>query len=659
MFGALQPYTGGKVGLTIALISLLVLLAVTLIRISLVNELPDQGFFAKYTEIAGEILAGHTPHERLGDLSMGYLWLVVLCLGPLGLDVVTLRAAQIISLSLAAAFCGAAAWRRWGLAAGVAATAVLLVSRAALVNATEVEPETLILVLSSIGLSLIVTSDRPGVRAVAGVALGLAVVTRPSVLLPVVLMIVGLWWRAQPQRRLLALLPLMLGIALPVLTTRLAMTWTSGVPSTPMNPGTVLSEGWNPMATGYLGEAPAVVKDIEHNLGLPDGLHVAYRVVAARATGRPMSPQTANTFWAGRALAFVRHEPAAALKLGLRKAILALHSYDAWDLKTLQRKTENLAGGPFIPFGVLAALATLGLIFTWRHPWTPALGLWVGGCWLVMILFYVTARQRNVLLPAVALLIGLAVKGVVSAWRSDRRRIVGLALTAALLSAVLLSLEGTAQTEDRHGWRLLDAQEVAAIEAQTAPRKEDVATWLARGATFLDRSALDTADPWVVDQEIRKQLAHPQQPQRYFDLALVMIEIGRLADAEQLLQSLETQGYQPRRGARWCSSTAYHMARCRLMRGDIPEAHSLIQRAHRQAPGDPRALALQAVLSELTGNSVEFEVSRKALNVLFDPFTADQALAQAYRDSGQPSAAVPLLAEIRDTLPEWTGQPQR
>ncbi len=95
------------------------------------------------------------------------------------------------------------------------------------------------------------------------------------------------------------------------------------------------------------------------------------------------------------------------------------------------------------------------------------------------------------------------------------------------------------------------------------------------------------------------------------------------------------------------------------MRGDIPEAHSLIQRAHRQAPGDPRALALQAVLSELTGNSVEFEVSRKALNVLFDPFTADQALAQAYRDSGQPSAAVPLLAEIRDTLPEWTGQPQR
>jgi len=644
---------------TKVLISLLVLLAVTLIRISLVNDLPDQGFFAKYTEIAGEILAGNTPHDRLGDLSTAYLWLVVWCLGPLGIDVVALRTAQIIGVSLAAAICGAAAWRRWGLPAGIAATAVLLVSRAALVNATEIEPETLILVLSSIGLSLVVASDRSGIRAISGIALGLAVVTRPSVLLPVVLMIVGLGWKAQPQRRRLVILPLILGIALPVLATRLAITWTSGMPSTPMNPGTVLSEGWNPLATGYLGEAPVVVKDIEHSLGLPDGLHVAYRVVAARATGRPRSSPTSNAFWGGRALAFVRHEPAAALKLGIRKAVLALHSYDAWDLKTLQRKSENLAGGPFIPFGLLVALATLGLIFTWRQPWTPALGLWVAGSWLVMVLFYVTARQRNVLLPAVALLIGLAINGVVSAWRSDRRRMVGLSLTAALLSGVLLSMEGTAQTEDRHGWRLLEAQEAAANEARTAQREEDVATWWARGATFLDLSALAAADPSAVDEEIRKQLAQPQPPQRYFDLALVMIEIGRPADAEHLLQSLETQGYQPRRGARWCSSTAYHMARCRLMRGDIPATHSLIQRAHRQAPGDPQILALQAVLWELAGNSVEFEVSRRALNALFDPFTADQALAQAYRDSGQPSAAAPLLARVRNTLPEWTARPRR
>ncbi len=643
----------------LALIAVLVLAGITWIRISSVNQLPDQGFFAKYTEIASEILAGHTPLDRLGDLSTGYLWVVVLCLGPLGLDNVALRTAQIIGVSLAAALCGATAWRRWGLGAGLGAAVVLLASRAALVNATEIEPETLILVLTSAGLSLIVASDRPSLRAVSGLVLGLAVVTRPSVLLPVILAIVGLGWRARPRGRLLAVLPLILGVAVPVLATRLAITGLTGAPPTPMNPGTVLSEGWNPLATGYLGEAPVVVKDVEHTLGLPDGLHVAYRLVAARATGRQVSPQTANAYWAERALAFVRHEPAAALKLGLRKAGLALHSYDAWDLKTLQRKAENLGRGPFIPFGLLAALAALGLIFGWRHPWTPALGLWVVGSWSVMILFYVTARQRNVLLPAVALLAGVAINGLVFAWRSDRRRIVGIALTAAILSGVLLSVEGIAQREDRHSWRLLEAQEATARARKTALREDDVIIWLARGALFLDPSGLRTADPRIIDREIRGQLAETQPPQRLFDLALVMIEIGRHADAERLLLSLEADGYRPRRGGRWCSSPAYHLIRCRLIASDFSGAQPLIERALLQAPGDPRILALHAVLSDLAGNSVEGKIARGGLIAMFDPFTGNRALAQAYSDTGQSSAAAPILAEIQDTLPEWTAMPRR
>lgn len=625
--------TRTKIRVTV-LIALLILVVITLVRISSVNHLPDQGIFAKYTEIAQEILSGHTPYDRLGDLSTGYLWVVVLCLGPLGIDGVALRTAQIIGVSLAAAICGAATWRQWGLPAGVGATAVLLGSRAALVNATEIEPETLILVLTSIGLGLIVTSDRPWFRAAAGFALGLAVVTRPSVLAPVILAIVGLGWKTQRQQRLLVVLPLILGVAIPVLATRMAITWTIGAPPTPMNPGTVLFEGWNPMATGYLGEAPEVVKDVEHTLGLPDGLHVAYREVAARATDRPISPQTANAYWAERALAFVRHEPGAAVRLALRKAVLSLHSYDAWDLKTLQRKSENLSNGPFLPFGMLAALAVLGLIFGWRCPSTPLLGLWVVGGWSVMALFYVTARQRNVLVPAIALLAGVAINGIVTVWRSGRRRTVGIALAAGFFSSVLLSLEGTPQREDRHGWRLLEAQEAAAHEAKTAQRKNDAITWLARGATFLDPSALRTADPRVIEGEIRIQLAKTQPPQRYFDLALVMIEIGRFHGAERLLQSLEAGGYRPRRGARWCSSTAYHLARCRIMASDFSGARSLMPRALRQAPGDPRILGLQVVLSELAGASIESDASRRALTAMFDPFTANRALAQAYSDLG-------------------------
>jgi len=165
------------------------------------------------------------------------------------------------------------------------------------------------------------------------------------------------------------------------------------------------------------------------------------------------------------------------------------------------------------------------------------------------------------------------------------------------------------------------------------------------------------ADPRIIDPEIRGQLAEIQPHQRLFDLALVMIKIGRYADAERLLRSLESEGYRPRRGARWCSSTAYHLARCRVMVSDFSGAQPLIERALRQAPGDPRILALHAVLSDLAGNSDQADFSRNCLSAMFDPFTRDRALAQAYSDTGQPSTAGPLLAEIQATLPEWTGSP--
>lgn len=646
--------------LVIAVLAVLVLSAVTWIRISTVNHLPDQGFFAKYTEIATEILAGRTPLDRLGDLSTGYLWVIVLCLGPLGMDNVGLRTAQIIGVSLAAAFCGAGAWRRWGLGAGLGAGVALLASRAALVNATEIEPETLILFLTSAGLSLVVTSNRPYLRAASGLALGLAVVTRPSILLPVVLMIAGLAWRAQPRKRLLAIYPLIIGVAIPVVATRLAITTLTGAPPTPMNPGTVLSEGWNPLATGYQGEAPVVVKDVEHTLDVPDGLHVAYRLVAARSTGRPMSPENANAYWAKRALAFAGYEPVAALKLGLRKATLAFHSYDAWDLKTLHRKSENLAGGPFVPFALLAAFGSLGLFFGWRRPPIPALALWVLGGWSVMTLFYVTARQRNVLLPAIALLTGAALTSISAAWHSDRRRVVAASLFVALFFGILLSVEGTAQREDRHGWDLLAAQERTANAAEATTSKDEGVVWQARAATFLDPIALRHADPRFVGVEIRNQLAKNQPPQRLFDLALVMIEIGQAHDAESLLQSLEATGYRPRRGGRWCSSIAYHLARCRLMASDVAGARRLLNQAHLQAPGDPRILALNAVLSDAPDDSTnDGDVSRGGLTAMYDPFTGNLALAHAYSDAGQFSVAAPILDNIRDTLPEWTGPDRR
>ena len=92
---------------------LVVLALATWARVRLVDALPDQGYFAKYTIIADQILAGHIPRERLLDFSPLYLWFVV------ALRSVNIRTLQIVLLSVAAILVAIAA-RRFGTIAMIA-----------------------------------------------------------------------------------------------------------------------------------------------------------------------------------------------------------------------------------------------------------------------------------------------------------------------------------------------------------------------------------------------------------------------------------------------------------------------------------------------------------------------------------------------------------
>src|ERR1019366_8514208 len=158
------------------LAALIALALITWLRIHLIDTLPDQGYFAKYLTFADRILAGRVPRDRLADLSPGYLWFVVL-LRLLGSSMMAIRTLQIVMVSLAAVCCGFAA-RRFGTIAMIAAPVFLLASRAALVCATEAEPETLILLLVSAGLAALSCS-----QSASGMLFGLAAACRPVVML--------------------------------------------------------------------------------------------------------------------------------------------------------------------------------------------------------------------------------------------------------------------------------------------------------------------------------------------------------------------------------------------------------------------------------------------------------------------------------------------
>ena len=125
---------------------LILLALLTWARVRLIDSLPDQGYFAKYTIVADQILAGRIPRDRLLDFSPLYLWFVV-AMRAIGAGFRAIRTLQIVLVSAGAVLVALAA-RRFGLLAVIAAPILLLGSRGALVCATELEPETFILVLN-------------------------------------------------------------------------------------------------------------------------------------------------------------------------------------------------------------------------------------------------------------------------------------------------------------------------------------------------------------------------------------------------------------------------------------------------------------------------------------------------------------------------------
>jgi hypothetical protein len=525
-----------KRALTIGGVALLAV--ITFARVRLIDALPDQGYFAKYIVFADRILSGQIPRDRLLDLSPLYLWFVV-AMRAVGADFHAIRTFQIVLVSVAALLVGIAA-RRWGTIAMIAAPIFLLGSRAALVCATEVEPETLILVFNAAALALLFEGRR---YTYAGFFLGLSAVCRP-----VALLAAGALAALHRSWRILAATAIPVVIILGVnfaLTHEIAL----------MDPGTVFYEGMNPNAGGYEGVQPRIVNDLERQSQDPDYLHVAYRVVASRAAGRPLSRAESNRYWTSKALAFVRAYPAAALRLVARKAFFALHSYDAYDLATMARKDFALARLLFIPFGALVALAVVAMILR-VHDIAPAV-VFAAAIYVTLIAFYVTARQRNALLPAMCILAAAGLAEIIN------RRHLG-ALIAAGVIGIFLSINGNAQHEDAAGW----------LGARNG-----------------------------------------------FDYAIALEDAGRWREADAILQRLEQAKYRPMRENRAVSSIAYYRARAAMRMGQArAPVLQLLDRAEAEAPGNEHVLALRAVLGDRRAERLLFELhdpltARRSLSV--------------------------------------------
>jgi hypothetical protein len=606
-----------------------VVVAITAIRIHTVDSLRDQRYFEKYLVFSKQAAHGTIDPSRLPDLSPGYVWLLALLHGKLGLELETLRAMQIAAVSLAALIAAMAAEAVGGRVAAAAAMAFVLGSRAALINATDFEPETCILLLGALALLPLMRDpiSRRG-ATLSGLAFGLSIIFRPSALLATVAIAAWLAWRRQRAASF------GIAAAVPVIAILIVNAVLTGTPVI-MDPGTVFYEGMNPQATGYAGVQPRIVNDLEPRYG-SDALHVTYRIVASRASGRPMSTEDANRFWTRKAIAFALGHPLKALRLTLRKALAAVSSYDAWDLYTMVRKERELARVPAIPFGFAIAFALAALWIADRRSSIPAAIVLVPTL-APMIVFYATARQRNAVIPSVAILAGCGIAAIVK--QRDRRAMV--AAVAALVGGALLTVDSHGAVEDRHIWERSERRTLAIDRVRASGDRVAKEAWLAVAQV----NGLESPVPppaallRISAEAIRRNAPEPV----LFDIALALERAQLWRDAEMLLTQLANIGYIPERRNYATNSVSYHLARCRLRQGNR-DVRELIRRARREAPGDADVLALALV----TGID-----TREELRALHDPFTAELALARALFDAGRRDDANARLARLRRALPEW------
>ena len=537
--------------------------------------------------------------------------------------------------------------------------AVVLASRAALVNATDIEPEAVILFLNVIAIACLFVRQElaVGPTAVAGFFLGLSIAARPSAILPLIALGIWIGWTAMREGgsgRCKRVLLAWFGASLiPVLVVVMANLGLTGSPVI-MNPGMVFYEGLNPYAIGYGGIQPRIVNDLEDELREPDSLHIAYRVVHAKATGaESLDPDAANEFWTGKAFSFATSFPETVVERLTTKMFLAVHSYESWDLITMARKDRELSQYPiWISFGACVTLALFGpLVPGSRRSMAAPLIVWVLTTGIVMLLFYVSSRQRLAVLPGLAMLVGIGVENLFGFWRE--RRLKRLAVAGVLMSLLLVTLSAKYiwQSEDDHNWssvfanRALSQQSTAATNAGEALDGEVLR---AAAETWPTRSQLPIlARSPVLSNVAGRHVREVESHARAFDLVLTFERLGEWQRADEMLELLSDEGYRPIRETITASSISYHRALAAIHLGREVEVRALLDRATDEAVGDADVLALRYV-------ALDDDESLERLTELHDPFSSQYALALAMHHLGRDDRAIEMLRAIDRSIPQWT-----
>ncbi|MBT3343146.1 MAG: tetratricopeptide repeat protein [Gemmatimonadetes bacterium] len=265
-----------------------------------------------------------------------------------------------------------------------------------------------------------------GPAAAAGLIAGLAAITRPNILLFVG--IAGVWWWLKGDRRLRRLTPAFLVPLLAIIACVGLRNWAVADDVVPISS--------NGGINFYIGNNPAA----DSTIAIRPGRHWEDLVEEPRRAGLH-SPSQSSAYFLNKGISFATSEPVAytallAIKTAhLLSGVERKRNVDPYHARGHSWLLSGLMWSRWVsfPFGLMIPLALLGLWVSrsWHDSTILTLQLFIFTYSASIVLFFVTARYRAPLVPALLIFACIGVNHI--ARQRHRWRLVGSVCAVAIL----------------------------------------------------------------------------------------------------------------------------------------------------------------------------------------------------------------------------------
>jgi tetratricopeptide (TPR) repeat protein len=397
-----------------------------------------------YDEWAQRIAAGAWLGEGVFYQAPLYPYFLAALQSLFGRNLWAIRFVQIILGALSCALLFVVGEKIFSRRAGLAAGLLLAFYAPAIFFDVLIEKSILDLFLLSVLLLLLLGTDAEGRWSKwlgAGAILGLLGLSRENalVLAPVVALWVVVYFSARPlqlrAQRLAWFVAGVLLILLPVGLRNLAVGGEFKLTTSQLGPNFFI--GNNAAADGTYGSVRKIIGEAQL-----EGTDA--KRLAQRAMKRELTPGEVSDFWLGRALDYIKSQPADWLGLLGRKWLLVWNAReieDSDDFYIYRSWSWQLdALGAVYHFGVLAPLAALGVALTWSR-WRQ---LWLFYAMILSLaasvaIFYVFGRYRFPLAPLLALFAGAGAAAELQLYQEKNWRLMATGAAIALCAAVIVN----------------------------------------------------------------------------------------------------------------------------------------------------------------------------------------------------------------------------